>query len=76
MKDILFKEIISFLKKDEVKEEFELLSKITMDFILNKLNPYMYVIITMMVIIFLINIVNFALFIYLFRKHHKGNFLI
>jgi len=71
MKNTLLKDIISIVKTDEIKEEFNDLSKLIMDFILTKLNPYMYVIITIVVIIFLINIINIALIIILYRKQNK-----
>ena len=37
-------------------KEFDSISRLIMDFILTKLNPYMYIIITIVVVIFLVNI--------------------
>lgn len=71
MKNVFMKDIISIVKTDEMKEEFNGISKLIMDFILTKLNPYMYIIITIIVIIFLINIINIVLIIILYRKQDK-----
>lgn len=76
MKETIIKEISSLLRRDDVKHEVGTFSKIIMDFILNKLNPYMYVIITIVVGIFLINVANIILLILLFRKQNKGNMLL
>lgn len=76
MKETIIKEISSLLRRDDVKHEVGTFSKIIMDFILNKLNPYMYVIITIVVGIFLINVANIVLLVLLFRKQNKGNILL
>ena len=56
---------------DQVKQEFNDVSKLVMDFILTKLNPYMYIIITIIVVMLFINIVNIVLIIILYRKQNK-----
>ena len=71
MKNSLIKDIISIIKTEEIKEEFDSISKLIMDFILTKLNPYMYIIITIVVVIFLVNIINIVLIIILYRKQNK-----
>jgi len=71
MKTALIKDIISIVKTEEVKEEFDSISRLIMDFILTKLNPYMYIIITIVVVIFLVNIINIVLIIILYRKQNK-----
>jgi hypothetical protein len=71
MKSAFVKDIISIVKTNEVKEEFNNVSKLIMDFILTKLNPYMYIIITIIVVLFLINIINIVLIIILYRKQNK-----
>lgn len=71
MKSAFVKDILSIVKTDEVKQEFNDVSKLVMDFILTKLNPYMYIIITIIVVMLFINIVNIVLIIILYRKQNK-----
>lgn len=71
MKNNFIKDVISIIKTEEIKEEFNGISKLVMDFILTKLNPYMYIIITIIVVLFLINIINVILIIILYQKQNK-----
>mgnify|MGYP003387550495 CR=1 FL=1 len=71
MKEEFIKDIMSIFKHDDVKEEFNTISKMVTDYILQKLNPYMYFIITIIGIILLSNIINTCLFLYLFRRIRK-----
>lgn len=68
MKSQFIKDVVSMLKTDDVKKEFNEISKLVVDFILTKLNPYMYIIITIVVVIFLMNLANLILIVIMFRK--------
>lgn len=65
--------IMLLLKKKDINSNFNTISKTITDYILNKLNPYMYIIITIIVVIFLTNIINCFLIIYMLHKWKSSN---
>ena len=65
--------IMLLLKKKDINSNFNTISKTITDYILNKLNPYMYIIITIIVVIFLTNIINCFLIIYMLHKWRKSS---
>ena len=76
MKSEFMRDIMSLLNKNEIKAEMDTISKYVTSFILTKLNPYMYIIITILVILFLTNVITSILIILLWRKcNHNGTFI-
>jgi hypothetical protein len=68
-----FNNIMLLFKKKDIHSNFNTISKTITDYILNKLNPYMYIIITIIVIIFLTNIINCFLIIYMLHQWKLTN---
>jgi hypothetical protein len=62
MKDSFVQQCLDIMKKDEVKNEIKLLFKPVTTFIFDQLNPYIY---GCIIVIFLILIINLAIFIIL-----------
>jgi F0F1-type ATP synthase membrane subunit a len=67
-KDDFLYNVMILLKKKDIHSNFKTISKMITDYILNKLNPYMYIIITIIVVIFFTNIINCVLIIYMLHK--------
>ena len=43
MKDSLVNQCLEILKRDDIKNEFKILFRPVLDFILNEINPYIYI---------------------------------
>ena len=65
MKDSLVQQCLDILKRDDVKNEFKTITKPLLDFIMYEINPYIYLIVTF---VFLIFIMNLAILILLLRN--------
>ena len=53
MKDSLAQQCLDILKQDDIKNEFKMLLKPVIDFILYEINPYIYIIVTLVFFIFI-----------------------
>ncbi len=53
MKDSFVQQCLNLLKRDDIKNEFKMLLKPVIDFILYELNPYIYIIMTLVFLIFI-----------------------
>ena len=76
MKDSLVKQCLEILKRDDIKNEFKLLLSPVIDFILYEINPYIYMIITLVFIIFLMILAILVILILLLRNKQLLNKLL
>ena len=53
MKDSLVQQCLDILKREDIKNEFRLLFKPVIDFILYEINPYIYITIALVFMIFI-----------------------
>jgi hypothetical protein len=53
MKDSFVQQCLNILKRDDIKNEFKMLLKPVIDFILYEINPYIYIIMTLVFLIFI-----------------------
>ena len=72
MKDSIAKQCLDILKREDVKSELNILFTPLISFILKEINPYIYTILTLFVLIFVINLS--ILFILLFILRNKQSF--
>jgi len=52
MKDSFVQQCLDILKREDIKNEFKMLLKPVIDFILYEINPYIYIIMTLVFLIF------------------------
>ena len=52
MKDSLVQQCLDILKRDDIKTEFKMLLKPVIDFILYEINPYIYITVALVFLIF------------------------
>ena len=65
MKDSLVQQCLDILKRDDIKNEFKLMLKPLIDFILFEIYPYIYITVTFILLIFLMILL---LLIYILRN--------
>ena len=53
MKDSLVQQCLDILKRDDIKNEFKLMLKPLIDFILFEIYPYIYITVTLVLLIFI-----------------------
>jgi len=70
MKDSLVQQCLDILKREDIKNEFKMLLKPIIDFILNEINPYIYIIISLVFIIFIMILAILIILILLLRNKH------
>ena len=68
MKDSLVQQCLDILKRDDVKNECIILLKPIIDFILYKINPYIYIILSLVFIIFIMILAILIILILLLRN--------
>jgi hypothetical protein len=71
MKETLIQQCLDILKKEEVKNEFKMLLKPIIHFILYEISPYIYIILLFVFILFLMILAILILLILLLRNHHS-----
>ena len=68
MKDSLVQQCLDILKREDIKNELKLLFRPIFNYILYEVNPYIYIIITLICLIFVIILVNFVLLLIILRN--------
>ena len=68
MKDSLVNQCLEILKRDDIKNEFKLLFKPVLDFILYEINPYIYITMGLVFTIFLMILSILIMLIFLLRN--------
>jgi hypothetical protein len=68
MKDSIVQQCLEILKRDDIKNEIKLLCKPFIDFILYEINPYIYLTVSLIFMIFIMNLATLILFIIFLRN--------
>lgn len=68
MKDSLVNQCLEILKRDDIKNEFKMLFRPVLDFILYEINPYIYIIMGLVFTIFLMILAILIMLILLLRN--------
>lgn len=71
MRDSLVQQCLDILKRDDIKNEFKLMLKPLIDFILYEIYPYIYITVTFVLLIFLMILAILLLLIYILRNKHN-----
>ena len=73
MKDSLVKDFLNILKRDEIKNEFKLILKPIIDFILYEINPYIYITVTLVFMDFIMILAILVILIIILRNKQLTN---
>ena len=68
MKDSLVQQCLDILKRDDVKNEFKIMLKPLIDFILYEINPYIYITVSLVVLNFIMILAILVILIFLLRN--------
>jgi len=68
MKDTLVQQFLDILKRDDIKNEFKMLLKPVIDFILYEINPYIYTTVALVFLIFIMILAILIILIILLRN--------
>jgi hypothetical protein len=68
MKDSMAQQCLDILKRDDVKTEFKILFQPLLDFVLNQINPYIYLTITLVFLIFIMILAILVILIFILRN--------
>jgi hypothetical protein len=68
MKDSLVQQCLDILKRDDIKNEFKMLLKPVIDFILYEINPYIYITVALVFFIFIMILAILIILIMLLRN--------
>jgi len=68
MKDSIVQQCLDILKREDIKNEFKILLKPVIDMIINELNPYIYIILSLVFLIFIILIIILVILIIFIRN--------
>jgi hypothetical protein len=69
----LVQQCLDILKRDDIKNEFKILFRPIIEFILYEINPYIYIIVSVVFLILLINLVILIILIFLLHNKHLLN---
>ena len=70
MKDSLVQQCLDILKREDIKNEFKMLFKPVIDFILYEINPYIYIIVSLVFLIFVMILAILVILIMFIRNRH------
>ena len=73
MKDSLVQQCLDILKRDDIKNEFKMLLKPIIDFILYEINPYIFITIALVFSIFVMNLAILVILIMVLRNKQIVN---
>ena len=68
MKDSIVQQCLDILKREDVKNEFKTLLKPVIDFILYEINPYIYITVLLVFMIFIMILAILLTLIYILRS--------
>jgi hypothetical protein len=68
MKDTIVQQCLDILKREDVKNEFKILLKPVIDFILYEINPYIYMTVLLVFMIFIMILAILLTLIYILRS--------
>jgi hypothetical protein len=73
MKESFVQQCLDILKRDDIKTEFKMLLKPVIDFILYEINPYIYIIVSLVFLIFIMMLANLIILILIIRNKQLIN---
>ena len=73
MRDTLVQQCLDILKRDDIKNEFKMLLKPIIDFILYEINPYIFITIALLFSIFVMNLAILVILIMVLRNKQIVN---
>ena len=73
MRDTLVQQCLDILKRDDIKNEFKMLLKPIIDFILYEINPYIFITITLVFFVFVMNLAILVILIMVLRNKQIVN---
>ena len=68
MKESFVQQFLDILKREDIKNEFKMLLKPVIDFILYEINPYIYITVSLVFFIFIMILAILIILIVLIRK--------
>lgn len=68
MKDSLVQQCLDVLKREDIKQEFKILIHPILEFILHEINPYVYIVLTLVFLIFIMILAILIILIFLLRN--------
>jgi len=68
MRETLVQQCLDILKRDDIKNEFKMLLKPVIDFILYEINPYIYIIMSLVFLIFVMILAILIMLILIIRN--------
>jgi hypothetical protein len=68
MKDSFVQQCLDILKRDDIKNEFKMLLKPVIDFILYEINPYIYIIMSLVFLIFIMILAILIMLVLIIRN--------
>jgi len=78
MKDSLVQQCLDVLKREDIKNECKLLFKPFLEFVMYEINPYIYIILSLVFLIFIMILAILIILIFLLRNKqiiNKAHFL-
>lgn len=76
MKESIVQQCLDILKREDIKNEFKMLLKPVIDFILYEINPYIYIIMSLVFLIFVMILAILILLILIIRNREIVNTII
>ncbi len=76
MKETFVQQCLDILKREDIKNEFKMLLKPVIDFILYEINPYIYIIMSLVFLIFVMILAILILLILMIRNKEIVNKII
>jgi hypothetical protein len=73
MKETFVQQCLDILKREDIKNEFKMLLKPIIDFILYEINPYIYIIMSLVFLIFVMILAILILLILMVRNKESIN---
>jgi len=73
MKDSIVQQCLDILKREDIKNEFKMLLKTVIDFILYEINPYIYIIMSLVFLIFIMILAILIMLILIIRNKQLVN---
>lgn len=73
MKDSIVQQCLDILKREDIKTEFKKLLKPVIDFILYEINPYIYIIVSLVFLIFIMILAILIMLVLIIRNKHLTN---
>jgi len=75
MKDSIVQQCLDILKREDIKNEFKMLLKPVINFILYEINPYIYIIMSLVFLIFVMILAILIILILIIRNKEVVNTL-